>query len=111
MGAVENYLNANTEFEAAKRDLSRLAATLQEFGQNLQHHPERTFFSNVGESGGLPMDIVMSSASKSMDANAWPTPGQIQAAIGRRFAAKQAVQTAWSAVPEAMRTSLVAPKF
>lgn len=110
MSAVEKYLEANNEFEEAKRALSQIARTIQEFGTNLQQYPERTYFSNLGEGGELPVDIMMTRMSKSMDANSWPNPLQIQAAVRRRFAAKQAAQAAWETVPNNLRSSLVPPR-
>lgn len=111
MKEIENYLTANSEFEEAKASLARLARLLEDVGKRLQSFPEYTHFSNVGEGGGLPMDIVMSSRSRSYDANEWPTPLDLQKAIGRRFEAKRRAQEAWGAVPANLQASLVAPKL
>lgn len=109
MSAVEEYLTANAEFEAAKTALTGLTTTIIQFGSELARNPEGVHFANT--SVGLPMDIAMSSSSKTIDANAWPTPDQIHTAIMRRYQAKRNVQTKWNAVPEAMRASLVAPRL
>lgn len=109
MNGVDEYLKANAEFEAAKRDLAAFAKILADVAGVLNRTPEGLSFANSGV--GLPMDIALSSSTVSIDAGVWPTPEKIQTAIARRFTAKRAVQTAWSAVPREMQASLVAPKF
>lgn len=84
-----------------------MGSMLLQFGEHLKNYPEKVCFSNSGV--GLPADIVMSRTTKSLDASVWPTPDQIQTAIATRFEAKRKVQTAWAAVPDAMRPSLVPP--
>lgn len=109
MSAVEDYLQANAEFESAKKELSTIAEELQMFAAQLARNPETTQFANTNV--GLPMDISVSSRTKSFDATQWPTPERIQTAIAKRFNAKRKVQTAWGAVPRELQASLVAPKF
>ncbi len=111
MKELEAYIHANSEFEDAKAALTGIARSLEEVGKRLQQSPESVHFSNLGEGGGLPMDIVMSSRSRSYDADTWPTALEIQQAIGRRFEAKRRAQTAWSAIPAQAQASLVPPKL
>lgn len=106
MSIVDEYLQANAEYEAAKKEFSGITDKLKEFTSQLYAYPEATFFNNCKVN--LPMDITI--RGKGYDANDWPTPDHIQQAIARRFEARVRVVDAWSKVPKNLQQSLVPPK-
>ncbi|WP_284124397.1 hypothetical protein [Parerythrobacter aestuarii] len=111
MSAVEDYLQANSDYEDAKSALFTLSRSLKEFADRLERYPEKTMFSNLSGDKGMPMEVSLSRETMSFDANAWPTPLQIHEAIRQRLEAKGRVETAWRAVPDALRKSLVPPQI
>lgn len=109
MSAIENYLAANSRWNAAKAQTAAIAQALKQVSELLTRQPEQIVFANSNV--GLPAEIVMNSHSISIDAKTWPMPDDIQASLAERYAARKAVVSAWSDVPSELKSGLVPPKF
>ena len=106
--STDAYLDAKTVFERADRAITALSARLAKVSAALEHTRGFFAFSNV-EGSGFPPETVMGRQSVSDDGNTWPSAKTINQALMDWHGAKQAMETAWAAIPQERKAGLVPP--
>jgi len=69
----------------------------------------RAYFGFNNTQSDLPAEALLSKQSSSFDADRWPDAPRITAVLARWHRAGDAVQSAWSNVPENLEAGLVPP--
>lgn len=109
MNAVTRYVAANAELEAAKADLWAMTRTLRDFAHVLERHPAELCFVGLAPADD-PLAGRHGGRSRQWAADTFPGPASLQAALARLQDAAETARSAWDAVPELQRVSLVAPR-
>jgi hypothetical protein len=105
--STDAYLDAKAAFERVEKQLFDFGQMLASVGGAISRQPGKFIFSNCDM--GLPMEASMSRESVTVDANQWRTPRQIQEMLAEWHKVKNAMYSAWAAVPASRRESLKPP--
>jgi hypothetical protein len=106
--SADAYLDAKAAFDRANTKINELSHKVGRVAAALLHQRDTFTFSNV-EGPGFPPEAIMSRSSVSEDGNTWPSAKTINQALAEWHQARQAMNSAWSAVPADRRAGLVPP--
>ena len=93
MATPHDYCNALAELNEASADLKHLGAQLQSFTARMLAFPEETCFVDIEGEPQPTLDQLMTVAR--WYAPEFPTPERLQAALRRRFVARQKALQTW----------------
>jgi len=104
---ANSYLEALAHFNAYDAEVSRVAVDVLGVGNQLQNN--RAFFSFSNTPHQLPPEALLTQRSASLEADSWPDVTKIMRLLERWHKARDEMRSAWSKVPENLRSGLVAP--
>jgi hypothetical protein len=104
---IEEYLSARSDFIAVRGDLHKIRDLLATVACALQSRPERFAFKNSPI--GLPMGVVMTRDSVSVDARQWPTAEQIQEQLRKCHEARKKMLDSWNRIPSEHQSAMLPP--
>lgn len=104
---VQKYIEEKARFTSSDKAIDKIAYLLRGVSVDLISYRDNFMFSN--SSVGLPAEVTFNASHKNANARDWPTPDQINQALGEWHAASSSVNGAWHALSEDERSALKPP--
>jgi len=99
------YLEALAHFIECDAEVSRVAVDVIGVGNQLQNN--RAYFAFSHTQSDLPSEVFLSKQSASFNSNDWPDAPKLMAMLARWHKAWAGVQSAWSKVPDDLKSGLI----
>lgn len=105
--AAAAYRQAMAEFQSASTELQQQTNTLKRFINDVARAPSSVCFADIAEARATARDP--DGCGPQWQACDYPTPRDLQAALDRRYSARERLILLWSQMPAAIRQRLTAP--
>lgn len=105
--SADAYLAARDVFKECEGRVQAMAKLLADVAGKLGQAPSEIMFANAP--AAMPMEVALGGRTLSVDADAWPTPAQINTLVGEYVEKKRTMLAAWQAVPRTQQAAFQPP--